>query len=328
MTAPEPRPTLSFLHVVFPHMPYQYLPSGKLFRTQVSKYLSPLDSLKDRRSDQETRVFLYKRYLLQASLVDRMVGDFVARLRELDLYDRSIVILTADHGGRMAAIGYLDDINFVPLLIKRSHQGSGKEQGSETEQARGEIDRQPVSTLDLLPSLLDLLGSEPPASRDHRQRSFFSPGYQPPSQLYQNKKRVPFDLDLHTSKLDLVTWKLEQFGNGDDPRSLYRAGGPRPDLLDLHLQDLNITDEPRLSVALDLGGPTISYDPASNFAPALISGNLNLNGYDAPCCELALSVNGTVEATMSTRPGGSDSLRFRCTIPESTLRPGPNDIRV
>ncbi len=312
----DAEPTLHFLHVVFPHMPYQYLPSGKLFRTEVSKYLRPLGSLEDRRSSEETRIFLYKRYLLQAGLVDKMVGDLVARLQELNLYNRSTVILTADHGGRMAAINYLDDIFFVPLLIKRPHQG------------HGEVDRQPVSTLDLLPSLFDLLGAEPMNSADRLQRSFLSPGYQPPLQLYQNKQRVPFDLGLHTSKLDLVAWKLEHFGNGEDPRSLYRAGGPRPDLLDLRPEDLDLRDEPRLRVTLDLGGPSIPYDPTSSFAPALISGSSSLDGYDQPCCEFALSVNGTIEATMSSRPDGPNTVRFRCTIPESTLRAGPNDIRV
>ena len=313
----DARPTLYYLHVVFPHMPYQYLPSGKMFRAQVSKFLKPAAPGQRRPPDDETRVFLYKRYLLQTGLVDRMVGDFTSRLKELGLYDRSYVILTADHGGRMSAVGYLDDIFFVPLMIKLPQP------------AVGAVDRRPVSTLDLLPSLLDLLDAPPVPFPDRPNRSFFASDYQPPSQLYDSGKLRQLDFGQHHGKLELVSWKLDRFGKGDDPLALYRAGSTRPELLGERLENLSVTDEPRLRVALDLGGPEITYDPHSNLAPVLISGSLHRDDYDGPCCELAVTVNGRVEATMSARPyEPPDGFRFRCTIAESILRPGSNDVRI
>ncbi len=308
-------PTLYYLHVVFPHMPYQYLPSGKRFRARVSKFLKPAAPGRISPPDDETKVFLYKRYLMQTLLVDRMVGDFTRRLEELGLYDRSYVILTSDHGGRL--VGELDDVFFVPLMVKQPRP------------ATGAVDRRPVSTLDLLPSLLDLLDAPAMPSAERPNRSFFAADYQPPSRLYVDGELLPLDFALHRSKLELVSWKLDRFGTGSDPLSLYRAGSTRPELLGKRLEDLSVASEPRLRVELDLGGPEITYDPDSSFAPVLISGSLHLDDYHDPCCELAITVNGRVEATMTARPHQPpDWFRFRCTIAESILRPGSNDVRI
>ena len=309
-------PTLYYLHVVFPHMPYQYLPSGKIFRAQVSKFLKP--ALPGERSiDDETRIFLYKRYLLQTGLVDRMVGDLKARLEELGLYDRSTVILTADHGGRIAATDHFDDIFLVPLIIKPPHTTAGS------------VDRRPVSTLDLLPSLLDLLDAPPMPSPGGRKRSFFAEDYELASQLYDNGELRPMDLGLHQSKLDLVSWKLDRFGDGEEPLALYRAGSTRPELLGEPLENLDVHDDPRVVAELDLGSLTVTYDPDSSYAPVLLNGSVSLEGYDGPCCELAITVNGQVEATVNARSyEPPDQYRFRCTIAESLWRPGPNDVRV
>lgn len=41
---------------------------------------------------------MYQRHLLQTVLVDRVLGVFIRRLQKLDLYDRSLVAIIADHG--------------------------------------------------------------------------------------------------------------------------------------------------------------------------------------------------------------------------------------
>ena len=312
----DAEPTLYYLHIVFPHMPYQYLPSGKLFRDEVSKFLKPVAPAHRQPPDDEAKVLHYKRYLLQTGLVDRLIGDFTARLRALGLYDRSYVILTADHGGRIAALDNEDDIFFVPLIIKRPQPTAGS------------IDPKPVSTLDLLPSLLDLLDVPTASWPTPASRSFFTPDYQPSSQLYINGDLRPLDLGLHRDKLDLVAWKLDRFGAGDDPLSIYRAGSTRPTLLGERVENLSVGDAPRLRVALDAGGPEIHYDPAAKLAPVLVSGSVHREGHEGPCCELAIAVNGRIEATVTARPySPPDWLRFQGMIAESVLQPGPNDLR-
>ena len=316
--------TLYMLHVVIPHKPYLYLPSGKLFRRQVSKFLQRPQlagpgTPAERRPELELEsgIFTYKRYLFQVGLVERLVGELVDRLQQLGLYQRSTLVLTADHGGRNEAVGNPDDMLFVPLLIKPANAAGGR------------VERRPVSTLDLLPSLLDLLGAEPEPTAGGRVRSFFRPDYRLPESIYLGGELEPFDPGRHAAKRDLVAWKLDSFGDGSDPRDLYRAGTVTRRLLDARVDELTIVPEPALAVELDLGGPEITYDPSSGFAPVLIEGSLFRDGdLDATCCEVAVSVNGRVEATAVARPyRPPDWLRFRATVPESALRPGANDVR-
>lgn len=58
-------------------------------------------------------------------LIDRMVGEVVATLKELDLYDETAIIFTADHGDMAGSHGLMnkgaymyDEIYRIPLLVK------------------------------------------------------------------------------------------------------------------------------------------------------------------------------------------------------------------
>ena len=77
----------------------------------------------------------YQRYLLQVGYTDAALGLVLRRLRETGLYDRALVIVTADHG-----VGFrprrpatplrrptnLDEIGFVPLFVKLPGQRRGR----------------------------------------------------------------------------------------------------------------------------------------------------------------------------------------------------------
>src|SRR5207249_3270872 len=117
------RPTLSFLHILLPHVPYNYLPSGKTYETGSS--LAGL--LRNTWVGDETLVDqAYQRYLLQVGFVDTLVGQLINRLKAVGLYDRSLVVITADHGvsfrpkefRRLLTPTNFQDILPVPLFIK------------------------------------------------------------------------------------------------------------------------------------------------------------------------------------------------------------------
>ena len=71
---------------------------------------------------------LHQRHLAQVGFADRLVGDLIARLREVGAYDKALVIITADHGasyreGRSRRRPQpqrqnLSDILQVPILVK------------------------------------------------------------------------------------------------------------------------------------------------------------------------------------------------------------------
>lgn len=309
-------PSLYYLHLVYPHTPFLYLPNGKfylpkLYRRGTEPLVEPVVA-DGRPPDLEMQIFLYKKYLFQVGYLDRLMGELVARLREVGLYDRALIVVTADHGGRTRPEGFEGDVYSVPLFVKPP---AG---------LRTEVFRPRVGTLDILPSLLDLLGAVPPWEMEGR--SFFAESYQPPGRFYRDGELEDVSETFVDESDGLVTWKLRYFGTGEDPRSLFRAGSPRPDLLDRRLGAFELLDGSGVRVELD-GGP-VDYDPAAAFAPVLLTGWLRLDEDRPECCVLAVSVNDRIEATATARRSGSSRrYRFWVTVPESAYRPGRNDVR-
>jgi arylsulfatase A-like enzyme len=95
---------------------------------------------------------------LQMEVVDRGVARFVDELKRRGLYDESVIIFTSDHGemnGRRALVDkgvYLHpDILRVPLAVKMPRSMG----------IAPRVEREPVSHLDLAPTLLALAGMTP-----------------------------------------------------------------------------------------------------------------------------------------------------------------------
>jgi arylsulfatase A-like enzyme len=99
-------------------------------------------------------------------LVDAMLGEVVATLKALGLYESTAVLFTADHGDMAGAHGFLskgaymyDEIYRIPLLLKPAAAGAAA--GGPPVAAR--VDR-PVHLMDVTATLLHLLaGAEPDA---------------------------------------------------------------------------------------------------------------------------------------------------------------------
>jgi arylsulfatase A-like enzyme len=98
------------------------------------------------------------RYAAEVRAVDETVRDLLAGLEARGVLDDSVVVLTSDHGEALAgehgfyfshANGLTEDQIHVPLLLHYRGCDSGRR-----------IDR-PVSTLDIVPTSLDLLGLPP-----------------------------------------------------------------------------------------------------------------------------------------------------------------------
>jgi len=101
----------------------------------------------------EELAFVRRLYLLEVESVDERVGCVLAALERAGLADSTIVVFTSDHGEAFGEHGeYLhgvslfDELVRVPLIVA----GPGL--------ARGVRVEEPVSHLDLVPTLADLLG--------------------------------------------------------------------------------------------------------------------------------------------------------------------------
>jgi hypothetical protein len=101
----------------------------------------------------------YQRHLLQLAFVDRILGDLVARLRAAGLYDRALVVVTADHGAAFwpeqsrrvpERSEHPEEILRVPLLLKRPGQRTAS------------TDDRFALTIDILPTIAGLLDIDLP----------------------------------------------------------------------------------------------------------------------------------------------------------------------
>ncbi len=297
------RPRLHLIHILLPHVPFQYLPSGRFYRRSPKEALTGLDS----RPGYAIPFVVeqsYQRHLLQVRATDRLLGRLLDRLHAVGIYDRAVVAVVADHGisfrlghdRRLVRRGNLQDIAPVPFFLKAPGQ------------RRGRISDRPLQTIDVLPTIADVLGVRIPWQVDGRS-ALAEP--QPRRRLIIAKKfKRSYLLDTpgyEPAKRAALERKLRLFGAGLD------AFGPRPDLLGR-------------SVAP--GGREVDVDPASGFVPAHVAGALE-GGRRGGGRTVAVAVNGRIVATGVTFTlEGSDDEQYSLMVPERSLRAGRNRVEV
>lgn len=116
------RPTLHFAHVLLPHRPWMLTPDMRYSRALPTDKRS--NTILDRVRDE------YQAHLLQYAAVDSVIGDMVTSLKKSENWDRTMVIVTADHGITFVPgeskrktvnagnAGTLEDLYRIPLFIK------------------------------------------------------------------------------------------------------------------------------------------------------------------------------------------------------------------
>jgi len=314
--APRQRPALYFIHVLLPHVPWHYLPSGKEYANDA------LPGLSDERWSGEPWLVEqgFQRHLLQVEYVDRLLGELLARLRGTGLYDRSLVVVTADHGvsfrtddsRRGPTKTNLQDIAFVPLFVKAPGQRAGK------------VVEAPISTIDILPTLAALLGARLPSPVDGRTEVDPGPGRRTAVVLDWRFKRLAVDAAVLEARRDAtLARQVELFGSGAGGPGLYGLG-PHRELVGRSVAGLAVLHSPRWKATLDQRDVLRSVDLGSVFLPVLLTGRLE---GAPPGTALALAVNGRVVAVAkSFRYAGAT--RFSALVPESALRAGANSVAI
>jgi len=128
-------PAFYFIHLMLPHIPYEYLPNGEIYNGR-----GEMPGLMKQKGQGYWSADAYsvgeqqKRLELQTRYADQFIGQFVERLRDLDLYEGSLLVLSADHGVSIRPNQFrrtLDesnriDIAVVPLFVKKPDQVHGK----------------------------------------------------------------------------------------------------------------------------------------------------------------------------------------------------------
>jgi hypothetical protein len=319
-------PALHYLHILLPHVPFRYLPSGSL-------YSGPEPDLGrdgDTWSDERWLADLGRqRHLLQVGYVDTVLGGIIAELRARGVYDDSLLIVTSDHGisfepghpirgleGQPLTSDDLADLAWVPMFIKQPGQ------------VVGEVSDANVLTIDVVPTIADVIGIDMPWDVDGQ--SVFGPPRPDATKFFRpgDLELLPVALDPIRLDPDVDLSRVLRRG----PASLLSSGngtnrwwniGPAPELVGLNVVDVSTRRLTNVDVTVaDRGAFTLL--AGSSVVPALVYGRVTglAAGED-----VAVAINGVIAATGPTYVDG-DAVAFAVMVDDTYFRPGVNEVTV
>ena len=324
---PASKPALHFLHTLLPHAPWQYLRSGKKFTLEGERIRGAV-GINDRgeevtkwTNDQWAVLQAYQKHLLQVALVDEMLGYLLNHLDQVGLYDPALIVIAADHGvsfrtnesRRRPSMTNYAEIMSVPLFIKAPHQHEGQ------------VTDQNIETIDILPTIADMLKIDLPWKIDGR--SAFNktlPQKKEKILITETGARLVFGSNLE-SKYDVAMQKLKLFGS--EPSTLFKIG-PHNELIGLPLVQFATTSLPAVQCDLDEDSYFNDVDFKSPVMLTQVTGRVLRSRQETFVpLTLAVAVNGTIRAMTESYREGADE-RFAAIIPESELHPGHNEVRI
>jgi arylsulfatase A-like enzyme len=282
--APEGRRLFLFAHYFDPHAPY--VPPGELGPLPDPSVTGTLDDRRRVRSAwpdpgvQAASDSLAALYAGEVAATDDRVGRLLDGLRARGVLDRALVVLVADHGEAFTehdevwdhGLGVWQETVHVPLVVAGPGVSAGRREA-------------PVSTVDVTPTLLDLLGlpavglegeSLAPALRGEAlsPRVLFSEATKPSSEeaeagvAWQNARKCRA---ARQASFKLVRCPLAGtqalFDLRADPRELVDLAASRPEVV------------AALGAALDAWDAGASPPPASFDADAAVTEQLRALGY-------------------------------------------------
>ena len=153
---------LLWVHYLDPHTPYlpprEFIPNRQLAPGLDMGYRWNMRGIRngDVRLSQKQRAWAHELYRSEVRYVDDRIGRYIRTLKELGLYDESLIMITNDHGEEFWDHGSVDhghtlynELLRAPLIIKLP--------SSSPPPARRRLDAS-VSTVSLLPTILELCG--------------------------------------------------------------------------------------------------------------------------------------------------------------------------
>jgi len=301
-TPQEKRPPFYFIHPILPHSPWEFYPSGRSYPASrmVNQSADVLcenaPSLLYCQNTKRPRS-IYQRHLLQAGYADNLLGQTIARLKAAQLYDQSLIIVTADHGisfipnehRRPVSAHNFSDIMSVPLLIRQPGQTTGKR------------DYRQAETVDIVPTMAHSLNIAMNWHADGKSLL-----QQPASQRVSHticspQTRLKFSTgQLQAAKQAALHRKLAHFGELRlHPEEIFNTGQHRP-LIGAHLSNSQVAGNSRMRFTLS---PAMPFNAAhrQDARPVLLIGRLFLPArFNQPRLlaetDLAVAINGSIVA--------------------------------
>jgi hypothetical protein len=307
---PSARPPLIFMHSTLPHGPSRFLPDGRGYAYHRSAYPGFGSRTWTHRQwlvDQS-----FQRHILQMQYTDALVGKLLDKLRAAGLYDKAVILLTADHGvsfragqpRRRLTPETFADIALVPFVVKLPGQRSGR------------VDDRAVRTVDALPTVAKSAGVRVPWETE---------GMPADEREADAGALIEVTDDGKPGRGVALATLLERRREREDAEArLLRNGpsgiGPRLDLIGRRIDDAAPAPETGPRATVDAAGDYGAIARGALTLPALVSGDVTGLPDDAV---IAVAVNGRVEATTRVFPDG-----YVAMVPPDSLHAGSNSVTV
>ena len=309
---------LNFLHILLPHRAWSYNSDGR-------EYIPtrPMGMKDGVWTDEEFMAVGYHRYMLQVGLLDRLVGETVAKLKQMGRYDQTIFMIAADHGisfkvGTTARGIHLEEPSQhlrIPFFAKLP-KGSAA------------LDTDAVAyNIDLVPTIADVIQAD--MNWDHDGVSLFKAGSVPRETLVvaRGANKMEYRVKEILAQDELKRWHLDRLGAGVPLKSTV-VRGARRELLGTPVSDLAIGPvEEAYVITADLSQPfaDIGLSGAEQL-PLLVRGELLGDQKAVP--DVVVVLNGKIVLVLRPRPGRPNVSNFLGLVPESDLVEGRNEFAV
>jgi hypothetical protein len=299
-------PSFYFLHSLLPHFPFVYNETGQIHSppfTLLTMHFREATGNNDW-PDQTTAELAYQAHLLQLGFVDALLGRILDHLADLGLYDDAMILVTSDHGTsyywdadalspeELAGIQAAGTL-YVPWILKLPGQSEGR------------IFDQPMQTIDIVPTLGDLLGIDIPWSVGGLSAAIQVPaGRERFSYLPLPLTFTSYDAQLEQA----LNFKLSLFGSHSIGG--IHVAGPHKELLGQTVSEFTNRSS-AAKIMIENLQQFRSVKPESPGVPAYVEGRI----YSLPAelmtepLDIAIAVNGVIRSTSTTTELQISSLR-------------------
>jgi hypothetical protein len=270
-------PALHVLHSLVPHFPWKLSRSG--YTTTYSQTSRP-ENIDPDQPGYEFRIRVeFQLHSMQMGAADALLDDALEQLTSLSTWDDTLLVVTSDHGisltppdvdRRHVTEANRAEVYRVPLFIKAPGQTDG------------EIRDDSAQTIDIVPSIVDLLDIEVDDNWDFDGHSLYD-GSEP-----NVAPLVSTDVE---EVLALARRRSEEFG-GDDWIGL-AAVGANGDLVGQDVSDLAVGAPSTYSATLRDEALLEDLPTDEGSMPYVLTGTVAAPSGDAPP-ELLVAVNGRI----------------------------------
>lgn len=319
------QPTLFYKHILLPHVPWIFLPTGQRYTHTV---LGPIIGLNSSEASVFDRTLVnqsWQRHLLQVGAADKLLGELIEQMKTTGLWQKAMLVVLSDHGVSFR-VGATDrrtivranamDIAPVPLFIRNPGQTGGR---------RG---YGLVRTYDVLPTVAARIGLPLPRGLSGRVAS---------SGAVRRRGRVTV---LSRSRIGRITMSRRRlvalkkaalrrqvalFGSGR--RTLYDFGRNRR-LRGRSVAKLRVVTGGPVRARLNDPEDYVSVRPTAGFLPAFLTGQISGGGRRARR-DIAVAINGVIRGvTRSSRLRRRRGEYFSVVVDPRALVKGRNNVEV